>query len=114
MLDLEHYLDVLERKPGALAGSTALAQWRQAGRWPESFDRLWHELNMRHGRQDGTCQMIELLQLGAGNSGSRLRAAVEQALALGCLMLPRSKLDAARSSRSADGCSHRYRLSGTL
>jgi len=26
ILDLEHYLDVLERKPGALAGSTALAQ----------------------------------------------------------------------------------------
>ena len=95
VLDLEHYLDVLERKPGALAGSTALAQWRQAGRWPESFDRLWHELNMRHGRQHGTRQMIELLQLGAGD-WSRLRAAVEQALALGChdvaairhLMLP--------------------------
>jgi hypothetical protein len=31
VLDLEHYLDVLERKPGAQAGSTALAQWRQAG-----------------------------------------------------------------------------------
>jgi hypothetical protein len=40
VLDLEHYLDVLERKPGALAGSSPLAQWRQRGRWPESFDRL--------------------------------------------------------------------------
>lgn len=50
ILDLEHYLDVLERKPGALAGSTALAQWRQAGRWPDSFDRLWQALNIRHGR----------------------------------------------------------------
>jgi len=84
VLDLEHYLDVLERKPGALAGSTALAQWRQAGRWPESFDRLWHELNMRHGRQHGTRQMIELLQLGTGDGWSRLRSAVEQALTLGC------------------------------
>src|SRR5271170_387261 len=59
VLDLGHYLDVLERKPGALAGSTALAQWRQAGRWPESFDRLWQALNMRHGRQHGTRQIIE-------------------------------------------------------
>lgn len=84
VLDLEHYLDVLERKPGALAGSTALAQWRQAGRWPESFDRLWHELNMRHGRQHGTRQMIELLQLGTGDGWPRLRSAVEQALTLGC------------------------------
>ena len=77
-------LDVLERKPGALAGSTALAQWRQAGRWPESFDRLWHGLNTRHGRQQGTRQMIDLLQLGAGDGWGRLRAAVEQALSLGC------------------------------
>jgi transposase len=84
VLDLEHYLDVLERKPGALAGSTALAQWRQAGRWPESFDRLWQGLNMRHGRQQGTRQMIELLQLGTGDGWNRLRAAVEQALSLGC------------------------------
>jgi hypothetical protein len=43
-LDLEHYLDVLERKPGALAGSTPLEQWRQRGRWPESFDQLWQSL----------------------------------------------------------------------
>ena len=84
VLDLEHYLDVLERKPGALAGSTALAQWRLAGRWPESFDRLWQGLNGRHGRQHGTRQMIELLQLGSGEGWSRLRAAVEQALSLGC------------------------------
>jgi Mu transposase-like protein len=29
VLDLEHYLDVLERKPGAFAGSKPLEQWRQ-------------------------------------------------------------------------------------
>ena len=44
VLDLEHYLDVLERKPGALAGSPPLQQWRERGRWPESFDRLWQSL----------------------------------------------------------------------
>jgi geranylgeranyl pyrophosphate synthase len=44
ILDLEHYLDVLRKKPGALAGSTPLAQWRLAGRWPDSFDRLWQAL----------------------------------------------------------------------
>jgi hypothetical protein len=84
ILDLEHYLDVLRRKPGALAGSTPLAQWRQAGRWPESFDRLWQELNRRHGRQEGTRQMIDLLLLGKGERWERLRTAVEQTLSLGC------------------------------
>jgi transposase len=84
ILDLEHYLDVLRKKPGALAGSTPLAQWRLAGRWPESFDRLWQALNSRHGRQQGTRQMIELLELGSGQGWEGLQAAVEQALSLGC------------------------------
>ena len=44
VLDLEHYLDVLERKPGALIGSKPLAAWRQRGLWPESYDRLLAEL----------------------------------------------------------------------
>ena len=38
ILDLEHYLEVLDRKPGALAGSRPLKQWREQGRWPESYD----------------------------------------------------------------------------
>jgi transposase len=87
VLDLEHYLDVLERKPGALAGSKPLDQWRRAGRWPASYDRLWVALVERQGRQAGTKAMIGLLQLGRqlGAQGyERLRAAVEAALALGC------------------------------
>ncbi len=31
VLDLEHYLDVLQRNPGALAGSTPLQRWRERG-----------------------------------------------------------------------------------
>jgi transposase len=84
VLDLEHYLDVLERKPGALAGSTPLKQWRERGRWPESFDRLWQSLRERHGKQEGTREMIELLRLGPQHGWEELRKVIEQALALGC------------------------------
>jgi hypothetical protein len=84
VLDLEHYLDVLERKPGALAGSKPLEQWRQGGRWPTSYDRLWHALMERQGRQLGTKTMIELLQLGREHGFARLRVAIEAALDLGC------------------------------
>jgi transposase len=84
VLDLEHYLDVLERKPGALAGSSPLAQWRQRGRWPESFDRLWQSLRERHGPQAGTREMIELLTLGKRYGRERLQQAIEESLALGC------------------------------
>jgi transposase len=84
VLDLEHYLDVLERKPGALAGSTPLEQWRRLGRWPAGYDRLWQALIARHGRQAGTREMIGLLQLGRAHGYAALRGAIDAALALGC------------------------------
>jgi transposase len=84
ILNLEHYLDVLEQKPGALLGSKPLAQWRKLGRWPESFDRLWEGLIERHGRQKGTKELIELLQLGRVHGQGKLRQAVEAAETLGC------------------------------
>lgn len=83
VLNLEHYLDVLEKKPGALAGSTPLQQWREQGRWPESYDRLWRSLEARCGRQEGTREMIALLQLGRQRGWPHLRRAIEEALELG-------------------------------
>jgi hypothetical protein len=84
VLDLEHYLDVLERKPGALAGSKPLAAWRQRGLWPESYDRLLEDLIRRHGKQSGTRQMIQVLSLIKPYGHERVRTAVEEAITLGC------------------------------
>jgi transposase len=84
VLDLEHYLDVLSRKPGALAGSRPLEQQRRAGLWPASFDEMWQALIVRHGKQDGTRQMIDLLKLIGEFGRDRLRAAIEEALVAGC------------------------------
>ena len=83
VLNLEHYLDVLVKKPGALAGSIPLEQWRAQGRWPESFDRFWENLRQRRGRQDGTRAMIDVLLLGRQHGYEPVRRAVEQALTLG-------------------------------
>jgi transposase len=84
ILDLEHYLDVLSRKPGALAGSTPLAQRREAGLWPRSFDQLWESMIERQGKQGGTKQMIELLRLSQQYAPGKLQEAVELALSTGC------------------------------
>jgi transposase len=84
VLDLEHYLDVLERKPGALIGSKPLAAWRQRGLWPESYDRLLDELRRRNGQPSGTRQMIQVLSLIKAHGHERVRAAIEEAIALGC------------------------------
>jgi transposase len=84
VLNLEHYLDVLERKPGALVGSAPLAQWRARGLWPASYDALWARLMTRHGKQIGTRQMVGVLQLGRTYGAATLQRTVEAALGLGC------------------------------
>jgi hypothetical protein len=84
VLDLNHYLEALERKPGALAGATALEQWRAQGKWPASYDRYWEGLKQRQGKQAGTRAMIEILLEGQIHGAERLRQAVERALELGC------------------------------
>ena len=83
VLDLEHYLAVLQVKPGAFAGAQPLAQWRAAGRWTAAHETAWQGLQQRHGAQAGTRQMIELLRLGQRYSYDALTAALHQAQTLG-------------------------------
>lgn len=84
VFDLEHYLEVLMKKPGAFSGSTALEQWRAQGRWPQVYDRFWEILKKRQGKQEGTRGMIEVLMLGRDHGWRELEGAVSQALELGC------------------------------
>lgn len=84
VLDLEHYLDALSKKPGALAGSTPLEQWRAQGRWPACYDQFWDGLKQRQGKQKGTREMIEVLLLGREYGYPQLQQAVARTLELGC------------------------------
>jgi hypothetical protein len=83
-LQLDHYLELLLRKPGALAGSRPLAQMRAEGQWPESYDRLWAGLKERYGESDGTRQMIGLLMLAREKGADALTRGIEEALAWNC------------------------------
>jgi transposase len=80
---LEHYLDVLARKPGAFCGSKPLQQWREEGRWTREFDQLLDGLKRRHGESEGVRQMIELLREGRRTGYDNLRRSVETALSCG-------------------------------
>ena len=85
VLELEHYPGcALPQAVEALAGSRPLEQQRRAGLWPDSFDQIRQSLIERHGKQSGTKQMIELLQLTRQHGHERLRQAIEKALATGC------------------------------
>lgn len=81
--NLEHYLDVLERKPGAFSGSKPLHQWRMEGRWTAEFDRLWEQLQARQGDSKGTRLMIELLREGQRVGYERLWQAIVRSLEMG-------------------------------
>lgn len=87
ILDLEHYLDVLERKPGALRGSKPkpLAEWRAQGRWPASYDRLWELMPGCQGRQAGARAMVVVIRMGCEFGYAKLEASVGEALELGCM-----------------------------
>ena len=84
VLNLEHYLEALTKKPGAFAGSTPLEQWRAQGRWPASFDRYWEMLKQRRGQQPGTRAMIEVLLLGRQHGYPQLQVSIEKALEMSC------------------------------
>lgn len=82
--NLEYYLDVFDKKPGALSGARPLVQWRERGLWPESLDRLWAQWQERLGKHAGTRAMVDLLLFARAHGWSALRMAADKALALGC------------------------------
>ncbi len=60
---LDHYLELLRDKPGALAGSLALAQQRGRGEWPDPFDELWKAIEERTSPSEAARQMVDVLLL---------------------------------------------------
>lgn len=82
---LDHYLELLARKPGALARSLPLAQERDRGRWPEPFDDLWGLLREKVGSSEADRQMVDVLMLAREHGPARVELAVRGALAAGAI-----------------------------
>ena len=81
--ELDHYLELLVHKPGALAGSVALHQQRERGRWPDCFDELWARLTERYGPSEAARQMVDVLLLAREHGPAHVELAVRGALAAG-------------------------------
>ncbi len=60
---LDHYLDVLVRKPGALPSSLTLAQARASGAFTAAHERFWARARRKEGDAAGTRALIEVLLL---------------------------------------------------
>jgi len=86
-LCLDHYLEVLVRKPGALASSVPLAQARAAGVFGPVHDAYWAEARRQLGDRLGTAALIDALLLARTLPQDALVAGMTAALAL-CTVAP--------------------------
>jgi hypothetical protein len=82
---LDHYLELLQRKPGAMENSVALAQERDRGSWPGCFDQLWGALVERYGRSDAARQMVDVMLLCREHGPAGVEMAVRGALTAGAI-----------------------------
>jgi transposase len=82
---LDHYLELLQRKPGGLERSLALAQERERGAWPGCFDELWAALAGRYGRSDAARQMVDVVLLCRDHGPDEVALAVRGALTAGAI-----------------------------
>ena len=82
-LELDHYLEILVRKPGALPGSAALAQARAAGVFTSVHEAFWAAARARHGDSAGTRALIEVLLLHRRMPAAQVIAGITAALAAG-------------------------------
>jgi transposase len=82
---LDHYLELLVRKPGGLERSLALAQERNRGAWPDCFDELWRALTGRYGRSDAARQMVDVLLLCRDHGPDEVALAVRGVLTAGAI-----------------------------
>jgi hypothetical protein len=60
VLGVDHYLEILYRKPGALPGATALAQARAAKKFTAEHDAFWAAARKAHGDAAGTRALVEV------------------------------------------------------
>ena len=63
VLELDHYLEILLRKPGALPGATALARARALGTFTATHDAFWAAARKALGDAAGTRVLVEVLLL---------------------------------------------------
>lgn len=93
-LDLDHYLEGLLRKPGALPGATALDQARASGKFTPVHDAWWAAVRKAHGDRDGTRALIEVLLLHRHLPHDQVVAGLTAALQAGALTADAVALEA--------------------
>ena len=85
VLILDHYLEVLARKPGGLPGATALAQAKASGAFTPAHQRYWDAVRRSFGDAAGTRALVEILLAHRTLPATALVTAMDRAVTAECL-----------------------------
>jgi hypothetical protein len=83
VLELDHYLETLRHRPGALAGSAPLAKARGEGVFTEAHQAWWDHARRVLGDQKGTQALVEVLIGTRRLDPARAEAALAEAVRAG-------------------------------
>lgn len=84
-VQLDHYLEVLKTKPGALPGSTALARARESGTFTSAHEAFWAASRKVNGDAEGTRELIDVLLLHRSMDSGDIQAGIKAALGVGAV-----------------------------
>jgi hypothetical protein len=96
VLALDHYLEVLKTKPGALPGATALAQAKASGAFTATHQAFWDAARKARGDAAGTKALIEVLLAHRNLPATALVSAMRRAVETGVLDPAAVLIDARR------------------
>jgi hypothetical protein len=80
-LDPDHYLELLQRRPGAFASARPIREWRKD--WPDTLERLFATFVEKQGETAGTRDFISVLMLYRDHAAVDVHAAAELAMGSG-------------------------------
>ena len=114
VLVLDHYLEVLRRKPGALPGASALAQARAAGTFTAAHQAYWDAARRQRGDAAGTRALIEVLLAHRTLPACALTAAMTAAVGAGITDPQVIVIEARRHAGGQAAPVDRHRRAGPL
>jgi hypothetical protein len=102
ILELDHYLEVLSLKPGALAGASALVAARRAGAFGPTHQQFWDLARRAQGDGAGTRSLIAVLLLHRTMTHAAVVSGLARAIEAGSLDPEVVAVEARRSLGRAD------------
>jgi transposase len=102
-VQLDHYLEVLKTKPGALPGSTALARARESGAFTSAHEAFWAASRKVNGDAEGTRELIDVLLLHRSMDSGAIEAGIAAALEVGAVSADVVAVEARRQAMIPPG-----------